>query len=149
MPVVRVLQLVDDEPQGKDLLVDFRIGGGRVHGHLGVHVLPDQPVGGDSAVVAAALPPVPAVGGHLVLAGPDVRVLTHDVRQLGPEPLRVFNRSEDVVHEVVDVTAGGLHGMIVPGDGMVVPGRGAGIVPKPAVGLPPPASRVATILKHL
>ena len=140
MPVVRVLQLVDDQPQGEDLLVDLRVGGQRVHGHLRVPVLTGQTVGGDSRAVPAPLPPVPAVGGHLVLARPDIRVLAEDVRQLGPEPLRVLDRGQDVVDEVVDVTAGGRR---------YDTGGGRVVVTKPAAGSSPSKAGVSTILKHL
>ena len=126
--IVRVLQLVDDDPQRKDLLVDLDVGLAGVHGDLGVLLLAGQAVVDNPLSVGAPRPPVPAVLLHRALAGPDLRVLAHDVWQFGPEALATLDAGENVVDEVVEVGAG-----VLGSEGLV----DVGVVPEPAGRLPP------------
>ena len=105
--VVSVLQLVGGELEGEDLLVDLGVGAAAVHLHLGVLLLGGQPLPRQPGGVGAAVPAVPAVLVHGVLAGPDLGVLTHDLGQSGPEALGLLHLGDDVADE--GVQAGSRH----------------------------------------
>ena len=103
MPVVRILQLVGHQLERKDLLVDVAIRHAHVHAHLRVLLLAGQAVVHHTTRVDAALPPVPAVLLHAVLAATHVGVLAEDVGQPGPESFRILHLAQNLVDQTVQV----------------------------------------------
>ena len=106
MSVVGILQLVGGQLEAEDLLVDLGVGPRAVHLHLGVLRLRTEPLACQPRGVGAAGPAVPAICLDRILARSHLGILTHDLRQSGPEALGVLHLGDDVTDEGVEAGAG-------------------------------------------
>ena len=106
MSIVCMLQLVGDHLEVEHLFIDLHIRPADVHLDLRVLFLGSQAVSSHPLTVATSVSAVPAVLCHSLLPGANLRVLTKNAGQPGPEPPRLLHLGDDISDEVVQVGAG-------------------------------------------
>ena len=146
MSIVRILEFVRSKLQREDLLVDLSVRTTGVNINLGILFLSSQTLSSSSAGVCSSVSTIPAVLLHWLLPRPNIRILTENVGEPGPEAASVLHLGDDVGDEGVEGVAG--H------DGVVgVPGLDASVdellISTEASSLSLAQSWLTTILKHL
>ena len=148
MSIVGILQLVGGQFEVEFLFIDPCVRPRTVHINLRVLILSRESISSEPLSVGASISTIPTVLFDLILASPNLGILTEDVGKTGPEVPGVLDLGDDVGDEGLQGgPRGGHHHVVRP-----VHGRGHEglvVVVRVAHGLSFAQPRLATILKHL